>query len=103
MPFDNTIKLTSLQGKYIISLINTSDIYYSSSITGNAAMGYYINGVLIDNDAYYTVAAVDYIFDKTSMPFQYGIDSRATGILFRDVLEETLESYQDTGWTINPR
>lgn len=97
MPFDNTIKTVKLKGSYIKSLINNGNLVYSNNITGNSVDGYYINGNLINDDAIYSVAAVDYIFDSQSYPFYLGTDSVATGILFRDVLIEDLEKINQNG------
>ena len=97
MPFDNTIKTVELQGKYIKSLMNSSGIVYSNNITGDQLTGFYINGELIIDDEFYTVAAVDYIFDQASYPFGLGKNSVATGILFRDILIKTLEDINNEG------
>ena len=99
MPFDNTIKTVELQGKYIKSLMNSSGIVYSNNITGDQLTGFYINGELIIDDEFYTVAAVDYIFDQASYPFGLGKNSVATGILFRDILIKTLEDINNNGQT----
>ena len=90
MPFDNTIKLEKLQGKYIKSIYSENDIYCSDTLKqeGNTL---YINGNPIEDEKYYTVAAVDYIFDKDNMAFKFGTDIEATGILFRDILVNNLE------------
>lgn len=89
MPFDNTIKLVKLTGKQIISVANSSEIDYSDSL--NLKNKNTINGKDIVLTDLYSVAAVDYIFDKTEYPFTKGEDIEQTGILFRDVLIETLE------------
>ena len=99
MPFDNTIKTVELKGSYIKSIINGYDIVCSDNITGDRYSGYYINGELIDDNKVYKVAAVDYIFDKSSYPFGNGENAFATGILFRDILIETLEEINNKGLT----
>lgn len=97
MPFDNTIKTTYLKGNYIKSLILTSGIIYSNNITVDSLSGFYINGELIDDNKLYKVAAVDYIFDQSSYPFENGENSYATGILFRDILIQSLEEIKQNG------
>lgn len=99
MPFDNTIKTVDLKGKYIKGLILSSGIICSDNITGDQYTGFYINGELIDDNKVYKVAAVDYIFDQSSYPFGYGDNAFATGILFRDILIETLEEINNKGLT----
>mgnify|MGYP002520501123 CR=1 FL=1 len=74
---------------------------YSNNITGDQLTGFYINGELIIDDEFYTVAAVDYIFDQASYPFGLGKNSVATGILFRDILIKTLEDINNnTDWEL---
>lgn len=97
MPFDNTIKTTYLKGKYIKSLLLTSGIIYSDNIIGDSLSGFYINGELIDDNKLYKVAAVDYIFDQSSYPFESGENSYATGVLFRDILIQSLEEIEQNG------
>ena len=97
MPFDNAIKTVELKGSYVKSIINGHDIVCSDNITGDSYSGYYINGELLDDNKIYKVAAVDYIFDQSSYPFQYGNNAYATGILFRDILIETLENLNENG------
>lgn len=89
MPFDNTIKLVKLTGQQIKYLMNNSDIANSTTIDA------------FDSSKLYSVAAVDYIFDKPEYPFLSGEDINATGILFRDVLIETLEKLGSSNkkWT----
>ena len=99
MPFDNTVKTTMLKGFYIKSLLRTSGIVCSSNVTGNDDSNWCINGKLIEDDKLYLVAAVDYIFDQSQYPFQFGNDSVATGILFRDILINNLENINKNGQT----
>lgn len=85
MPFDNTIKTTRLLGKHVISIINISEVLYFGNISFENGQ-YFVNGVLINEEAYYNVVAIDYIFDKPSYPFKHGVDTIATGIYFRDAI-----------------
>ncbi len=97
MPFDNTIKTVTLKGSQIRVLFGSGELCYSSNVTGNNSSGYYINGILLDDEAYYRVAAVDYIFDQSKYPFQSGTNIVATGILFRDILINDLEQIGQSG------
>ena len=100
MPFDNTVKTVTLTGEQIISLTKENGISYSSSLTQTGST-WYINGKELSRSATYRVAAIDYIFDKTGSIFLKGTDIVSTGILFRDVLIETLEEIGLEGkWTI---
>lgn len=90
MPFDNTIKTTKLQGKYVVMAMRITDVVYAGKVSIVDGV-YYINGEIIDENEYYNVVAIDYIFDKPENPFKFGIDSSATGILFRDVLIREFE------------
>lgn len=97
MPFDNTVKMTMLKGKYIRGLLKSSGIVNSTNVTGSSSSDFCINGELIEDEKLYLVAAVDYIFDQTQYPFQYGTDTVATGILFRDILINNLENIEKNG------
>lgn len=95
MPFDNTIKTVKLKGSVIIRLFDNGDLCYSQNVTKGTNSEYLINGNIIEEDKLYTVACVDYIFDQSSYPFLSGEDIFASGILFRDILIETLEKIGD--------
>lgn len=80
IPFDNEVKLVTLTGRQIIDAYNGSDVVgypRQSSLDFSSEM--------FDDDKIYRVAAIDYIFDKTSNPFLSGQDIEITGIKFRDV------------------
>ena len=99
MPFDNTIKTVKLTGEQIISLTIVNGYSYSSSLYQEGST-WYINGQKLDREALYSVAAIDYIFDKDDSIFKKGVDIVATGILFRDILIDDLESIGLNGkWT----
>ncbi len=89
MPFDNTIKLVKLTGQQIIHTAAINGLAHSSSLILSSVRT--INGKELVLTDLYTVAAVDYIFDKPEYPFLSGEDIDATGILFRDVLIDALE------------
>ena len=99
MPFDNAIKTVKLTGDQILSLTTVNGFSYSSSLRQEGST-WYINGSVLDKNTSYTVAAVDYIFDKDGSIFQKGTDIVSTGVLFRDILIENLESIGLNGkWT----
>ena len=90
VPFDNTVKLVTLKGtdvKRIIKMfVSSTNVYYNES---NGKI--YINGSLLEDNKYYRVAAIDYIFDNTKYPFLYGQNITMTDKLFRDILVERVE------------
>lgn len=93
MPFDNFIKISSINGKVLRTLLTltNSELAYSSNSVEVIGASVYINGTLIDDEKYYKVAVVDYIFDKDSYPFNKGEDVIITGKLLRDILIENIE------------
>ena len=90
MPFDNIIKTCELKGSDIRKLVNNSKVMYSSTVVKDGSM-IYINGKELDNDTYYTIATVDYLFDKTEYPFLNGQNIKNEGILYRDLLIQAIE------------
>ena len=90
-PFDNVIKTSRMTGMQIrdFYLDNPYDTAFDDSLSTD---GYtvYINGSPIVLDQYYTVGAVDYIFDKTDYDFLLGEDITYTGKFMRDLLVEDL-------------
>lgn len=94
-PFDNVIKTSMMTGLQFqeFYLTNPRDVTFDDKITTD---GYrvYIDGAAIDLDKYYTVAAVDYIFDKTEFDFLDGINITYTGKYMRDLLIEDLLNNQ---------
>lgn len=92
MPFDNVLKTVDLKGSDVRILVNKSDFVMSSNAYQDRATGLiYINGEVLDNDKMYSVATIDYIFDKPENPFLGGENISNTGILFRDILIQTVE------------
>lgn len=90
MPFDNTVISIKLQGKVIKNIISISDVVYSGNIViDNGAI--YLNNKLINDDEYYHVVVLDFLFDKYASTFNTGIEKENTGILFRDVLINEFE------------
>lgn len=100
MPFDNTIKLVKLTGQQIINVTKSTEINYSDTLDLKGRN--WINGKDLVLTDLYSVAAVDYIFDKPEYPFTSGENIEQTGILFRDVLIDTLEKLgsQNKKWKI---
>jgi len=90
-PFDNVIKTSRMTGMQIrdFYLENPYDTVFDDSLSSD---GYtvYINGSPIVLDQYYTVGAVDYIFDNTDFDFLLGEDITYTGQFMRDLLVEDL-------------
>lgn len=94
MPFDNTIKLVKLTGRQILNITNSTEVTYSDSLVLKNVQT--INGKNLVPTELYTVAAVDYIFDKPEYPFLSGEDIESTGVLFRDVLIDALEKIESS-------
>lgn len=85
MPFDNFVKTCTMTSKDIIRAYYGSDIIHSSNVEViNGVL--YVDGQACNDDQTFKVAAVDYIFDKTEMPFLNGTNQATTGQLFRDYL-----------------
>lgn len=104
-PFDNVIKTSEMTGQQIqdfyLEILNGSDdvvfddgLYYNYS-----TQRLEINGEPIILDQYYTIAAVDYIFDQTKYDFIEGINIQQTIHFMRDLLVEDL---RNTGGSFNP-
>lgn len=94
MPFDNMVKLVSLKGRILRSLINnTSEITYSKLSVKKTGNQIFINNVLLDDEATYRVACIDYIFDKSSYPFLNGENIVNTNVLFSDILIANIEMH----------
>jgi len=93
-PFDNYIKTCEMTGQQLTSFYVSvqsrgSDVVFDDGVTlvGGTL---YKNGVAVNLTAYYTVGAVDYIFDKTSYSFLYGRNIQTTSFLMRNLLAEDL-------------
>ncbi len=85
-PFDNYLKKVELTGLDLTELYFSGyDVVFDDSITSSGG-NIYKNGVLIEDSTYYSVAAVDYVFDKTYYPFLSGRNIEQTSILMRDLL-----------------
>ena len=58
----------------------------------------YINNEELDDNKYYKVATIDFLYEKSNYPFKYGNNGYDTNILFRDALVEAVkESVKENG------
>lgn len=85
LPFENVICTVSLKGKDVKELLERSGLYFSSNVDINR---FEIDGKYIDDNQYYNVATIDYLFVQDYYPFSYGINKVKTDRLFRDVIVE---------------
>ena len=90
MPFDNFVKTCTMTTSQIIDIYQSVDILHSDNIEVVNGELYY-NGRKCTSDETFTVAAVDYIFDKPEYPFLESQDQQTTGILFRDYLIQAIK------------
>jgi len=93
-PFDNFIKTCTMNGYDLKDLIDdlTSDGVVFDDSTYISSGTLYVNGVVADLSATYTVGAVDYIFDKDYYGFLDGDNITLTPYLMRDLLVEDLRN-----------
>ena len=57
----------------------------------------------IDTSKTYTIATVDFVFDKSYNPFlYYGDDTQNTQIFIRDILRDDIKSFTDKGLHWDP-
>lgn len=91
-PFDNVIKISSMTGQQILDFYKdvqkySSDVVFDDGLVYNSStQSLTIGGLAIDLDAYYTVGAVDYIFDKDYYDFLEGENIQQTIYYMRDLL-----------------
>ncbi len=91
-PFDNYLKTVQLDGLTIYNLYYTDgDVVFDDGVTESGG-NLYINGILLVNSQLYTVAAVDYVFDKDYYPFLSGENVTQTDTLMRDLLAQDLRN-----------
>ena len=96
MPFDNFVKTCTMTVDLIIEAYNSNDVLHSDNIEVKNGELYY-NGVKCNGDETFTVAAIDYIFDKTNFPFVESQNQATTGILFRDYLIQAIKDICNNG------
>ena len=96
MPFDNFVKTCVMTTEQIIDAYSRNDVLHSDNIeVKNGKL--YFNGVLCEDNQTFTVAAVDYIFDKTEFPFLQAQNQSTTGELFRDYLIQAVRDECENG------
>lgn len=93
MPFDNVLKTVELKGSDVKTLVSTF-VFSNNVVRDNATGDVYINGEKVQDDKYYLVASIDYIFDNHQYPFFKGQNPVNTGVLFRDILIDRVEKDQ---------
>lgn len=92
MPFDNAIKLVTIKGNVLRSLIqNKGELAYSEDSVTVSGASIYIHNELLNDELEYRVAIVDYIFDKDSYPFKKGTNVVTVDKILRDILIVTIE------------
>jgi len=90
MPFDNFVKTCTMTVELVIDAYYANDVLHSDNIeVRNGEL--YFNGVKCRGDETFTVAAVDYIFDKTNFPFLKAENQTTTGELYRDYLIQAIK------------
>jgi len=97
-PFDNIIKVSEMTGQQIqdfyVEIMNGGgDVVFDDGLSYNYdTHRLEINGSPIVLDQYYSVGAVDYIFDKTQYDFIEGINIYQTTHFMRDLLVMDLKN-----------
>jgi len=100
-PFDNIIKTSEMTGQQIqdfyIEIMNGGgDVVFDDGLYYNYSTSRLeINGSPIVLNQYYTVGAVDYIFDKTNYDFIEGNNITQTIHFMRDFLADDLRNEND--------
>lgn len=95
-PFDNSIKTCEMTGAQLTSFfeyIDSSgeDVVFDDGVTYSGGV-LYKDGVAVGLTTWYSVGAVDYIFDKTKYDFLDGRNIQTTDLLMRDLLAEDLRA-----------
>lgn len=103
VPFENEMKVCKFKGtglKVLADAIlnglngNTVDIVSNSVFTCDENNNYYLDGVLIEDDKEYTLAVLDFVFDKSTYAsiFKNAYDEQLTNDGLRDLLNDCLKS-----------
>ncbi|HKL47461.1 MAG TPA: hypothetical protein VJ878_02235, partial [Candidatus Izemoplasmatales bacterium] len=96
--FDNVIKISEMTGQqvedfYIEIMNGGGDVVFDDGLYYNhSTERLEINGIPIALDRYYTVGAVDYIFDKENYDFIEGVNIYQTPLFTRDLLVMDLKN-----------
>jgi 2',3'-cyclic-nucleotide 2'-phosphodiesterase (5'-nucleotidase family) len=95
--FDNYIMTSQVTGAMLndfciyVKTYNR-DVVFDDSVTCTKTGGFTVNGQSLINSQLYTIAAVDYVFEKTDYVFLKGINITNTGLLIRDLLAMDLRA-----------
>lgn len=90
MPFDNFVKTCTMTTAQVISAYYSNDVLHSDNVEVINGKLYFDGKECSDTDKF-TVAAVDYIFDKENFPFLKAENQATTGELFRDYLIQAVK------------
>lgn len=90
MPFDNFVKTCEMTTSQVIEAYYSYDVLHSDNIEVKNNKLYFDGKECQENETF-TVAAVDYIFDKESFPFLKANNQDTTGDLFRDYLIQAMK------------
>ena len=90
MPFENKIITVELKGSEIKDLYISNYLIVSDGVElkGNDL---YIDNKLINDNEYYKVSTVDFLYEKSHYPFMYGKNMVINELLFRDALAEAVK------------
>lgn len=84
LPFENKIQVVEIKGSALISLLYSSGSYFfSSNVSGDYLT---INGNPIDSNRYYKIVTIDYLYEKSYLPFKDGINHISYDDLIREVI-----------------
>jgi len=88
LPFDNRIVVVKVRGSALKSLeMMNHSLVFSSNYNSSLS----IDGREIIDNELYTIATVDYVFEKDYYPFLNGQDAIYTTVILRDTLIEKAE------------
>lgn len=93
MPFDNLIKVGKFTGAEIINIFTINEVF-SSNVDISAKT---INGVAIDPEKVYTLACVDYLFDRDEVIYGHSSDTQIIQMLVRDIMLNGLRDLNAAG------
>ncbi len=101
-PFDNYIKTSEMTGAQLLTFYKRVKVNGSYDLIFDQDLFYendnlYIDGNQVQPDQIYTVAAVDYVFDKDYYDFLLGDNIVTTTYLMRDLLAEDLVNAKALG------
>lgn len=89
MPFENKIVSVSIKGSELINLIDYSGLFVSTNVDRENKL---LDGKKIENNEYYRVATIDFLFEKNNYPFKRGINVTKYDVLFRDAIAEATKA-----------